>query len=417
MAKEQKQDIVVGLDLGTTKVCTIIGERDDEGQVHIIGVGTTPSTGLKKGSVVNIEQTIASIKKSIQDAERMAGVEVSAAFAGIAGGHIKGLNSRGVIAVSRKDKEISEEDRERVIEAAQAIAIPLDREIIHVIPQEYIVDDQDGIKNPVGMSGVRLEAEVHVVTGAVTSVQNIVRSVERAGLQVADIILQPLASAEAILSQDEKELGVVLVDIGGGTTDIAVFINGSLWHTGIITLGGALVTSDVAVGLRTPNTEAEAIKIQFGCAHTAMVKEEEEITVPGVGGRPDRRMPRRVLSEIIEARMEEIFELVGAELKKFGFEDRIPAGAVITGGAALMEGTAELAEKILQLPVRIGSPKRVGGLTDVVSNPSYSTAVGLVLMGMQSQAPMTGKKASFSGGADAVNNILDRMKKWFGDSI
>jgi len=417
MAKEQKQDIVVGLDLGTTKVCTIIGEQDDEGQIHIIGVGTTPSTGLKKGSVVNIEQTIASIKKSIQDAERMAGVEVSSAFAGVAGGHIKGLNSRGVIAVSRKDKEITEEDRERVIEAAQAIAIPLDREIIHVIPQEYIVDDQDGIKNPVGMSGVRLEAEVHVVTGGVTSVQNIVRSVERAGIQVADIILQPLASAEAILSADEKELGVVLIDIGGGTTDIAVFINGSLWHTGIITLGGTLVTSDVAVGLRTPNTEAEAIKIQFGCAYTAMVKEEEEITVPGVGGRPDRRMPRRVLSEIIEARMEEIFELVGAELKKHGFEDRIPAGAVITGGAALMEGTAELAEKILQLPVRIGSPKRVGGLTDVVSNPSYSTAVGLVLMGMQTHRSQGSKRGSMESGADAFNNILGRMKKWFGDSI
>jgi cell division protein FtsA len=418
MAKEMKQDIVVGLDLGTTKVCTIIGERDEEGQVHIIGVGTTPSTGLKKGSVVNIEQTIASIKKSIQDAERMAGVEVSAAYAGVAGGHIKGLNSRGVIAVSRKDKEISEEDRARVIEAAQAIAIPLDREIIHVIPQEYIVDDQDGIKNPVGMSGVRLESEVHVVTGAVTSVQNIVRSVERAGIHVADIILQPLASAEAILSPDEKELGVVLIDIGGGTTDIAVFINGSLWHTGIITLGGALVTSDVAVGLRTPNTEAEAIKIQYGCTYTAMVKEEEEITVPGVGGRPDRRMPRRVLSEIIEARMEEIFELVAAELKKHGFEDRIPAGAVITGGAALMEGTAELAEKILQLPVRIGSPKRVGGLTDVVSNPMYSTAVGLVLMGMQSSAPQAGVKRPFNfGGENAFKNILGRMKKWFGDSI
>lgn len=417
MAKEIKQDIVVGLDLGTTKVCTIIGEQDDEGQVHIIGVGTTPSTGLKKGSVVNIEQTIASIKKSVQDAERMAGVEVSSAFAGVAGGHIKGLNSRGVIAVSRKDKEITEDDRERVIEAAQAIAIPLDREIIHVIPQEYIVDDQDGIKNPVGMSGVRLEAEVHVVTGAVTSVQNIVRSVERAGLQVADIILQPLASSEAILSADEKELGVVLIDIGGGTTDIAVFINGSLWHTGIITLGGTLVTSDVAVGLRTPNTEAESIKIQYGCAYTAMVKEEEEITVPGVGGRPDRRMPRRVLSEIIEARMEEIFELVGAELKKHGFEDRIPAGAVITGGAALMEGTAELAEKILQLPVRIGSPKRVGGLTDVVSNPSYSTAVGLVLMGMQSQNRQGGKKSGGFVSGDAFGNILGRMKKWFGDSI
>lgn len=418
MAKEQKQDIVVGLDLGTTKVCTIIGEQDDDGQVHIIGVGTTPSTGLKKGSVVNIEQTIAAIKKSVQDAERMAGVEISSAFAGVAGGHIKGLNSRGVIAVSRKDKEITEEDRERVIEAAQAIAIPLDREIIHVIPQEYIVDDQDGIKNPVGMSGVRLEAEVHVVTGGVTSVQNIVRSVERAGIHVADIILQPLASAEAILSPDEKELGVVLIDIGGGTTDIAVFINGALWHTGIITLGGSLVTSDVAVGLRTPNTEAESIKIQYGCAYTAMVKEEEEITVPGVGGRTDRRMPRRVLSEIIEARMEEIFELVGAELKKHGFEDRIPAGAVITGGAALMEGTAELAEKIMQLPVRIGSPKRVGGLTDVVSNPSYSTAVGLVLMGMQSAHPQGGKKGGggFSGD-DAFKNILGRMKKWFGDSI
>jgi len=418
MAKEQKQDIVVGLDLGTTKVCTIIGEQDDEGQVHIIGVGTTPSAGLKKGSVVNIEQTIAAIKKSIADAERMAGVEVTSAFAGVAGGHIKGLNSRGVIAVSRKDKEITEEDRERVIEAAQAIAIPLDREIIHVIPQEYIVDDQDGIKNPVGMSGVRLEAEVHVVTGGVTSVQNIVRSVERAGIQVADIILQPLASAEAILSADEKELGVVLVDIGGGTTDIAIFINGSLWHTGIITLGGALVTSDVAVGLRTPNTEAESIKLQYGCAYTAMVKEEEEITVPGVGGRPDRRMPRRVLSEIIEARMEEIFELVGAELKKHGFEDRIPAGAVITGGAALMEGTAELAEKILQLPVRIGSPKRVGGLTDVVANPSYSTAVGLVLMGMPKLGAKVEKKGmNLGSGEDMFKNVLGRMKKWFGDSI
>jgi cell division protein FtsA len=418
MAKEQKQDIVVGLDLGTTKVCTIIGEQDDDGQVHIIGVGTTPSTGLKKGSVVNIEQTIQSIKKSVQDAERMAGVEISSVFAGVAGGHIRGLNSRGVIAVSRRDKEITEEDRERVIEAAQAIAIPLDREIIHVIPQEYIVDDQDGIKNPVGMSGVRLEAEVHVVTGGVTSVQNIVRSVERAGLQVADIVLQPLASAEAILSPDEKELGVVLIDIGGGTTDIAVFINGSLWHTGIITLGGSLVTSDVAVGLRTPNTEAENIKIQFGCAYTAMVKEEEEITVPGVGGRADRRMPRRVLSEIIEARMEEIFELVGAELKKHGFEDRIPAGAVITGGSALMEGMAELAEKILQLPVRIGSPKRVGGLTDVVSNPSYSTAVGLVLMGMQSGHSSGGKRGGLSFSGDSmVKNILSRMKQWFGDSI
>jgi cell division protein FtsA len=418
MAKEVKDGIVVGLDLGTTKVCAIIGEQDDDNMVHVIGVGTTPSTGLKKGAVVNIEQTIAAIRKAVQDAERMAGVQAGAVYAGIAGGHIKGLNSRGVIAVSRRDKEITEEDRARVIDAAQAIAIPLDREIIHVIPQEYIVDDQDSIKNPVGMSGVRLEAEVHIVTGAVTGVQNIVRSVERAGLSVSDIILQPLASAEAILAPDEKELGVVLVDIGGGTTDIAVFINGSLWHTGIITLGGALVTNDVAVGLRTPNTEAEAIKLQHGCAMTRLVGDEEEIAVPGVGGRSERRVPRRVLSEIIEARLEEIFELVAAELKKFGFEDRVPAGAVLTGGAALMEGTAELAEKVLQLPVRIGSPKRVGGLTDVVSNPAYSTAVGLMLMGFQTQGPRAPRKGGKSvSGEGMFNDILARMKAWFGDSL
>ncbi len=418
MAKEVKDGIVVGLDLGTTKVCAIIGEQDDDNMVHVIGVGTTPSTGLKKGSVVNIDQTITAIQKAVQDAERMAGVQAGSVYAGIAGGHIKGLNSRGVIAVSRHDKEITEADRVRVIDAAQAIAIPLDREIIHVIPQEYIVDDQDGIKNPVGMSGVRLEAEVHIVTGAVTGVQNIVRSVERAGLTVSDIILQPLASAEAILAPDEKELGVVLVDIGGGTTDIAVFINGSLWHTGIITLGGALVTNDVAVGLRTPNAEAEMIKLQRGCALTRMVGDEEEIEVPGVGGRNERRVPRRVLSEIIEARMEEIFELVAAELKKYGFEDRVPAGAVLTGGAALMEGTAELAEKTLQLPVRIGSPKRVGGLTDVVSNPAYSTAVGLMLMGFQTQGPRGSRKgASGARGDGFLKDVVARMKAWFGDSL
>lgn len=418
MAKEIKSDVVVGLDLGTTKVCTVIGERDEEGQIHIIGVGTTPSTGLKKGAVVNIEQTIQSIRKSVQEAERMAGVDVKSVFAGIAGGHIKGLNSRGVIAVSRRDKEITEEDRRRVIEAAQAIAIPLDREIIHVIPQEYIVDDQDGIKDPVGMSGVRLEAEVHIVTGSVTSVQNIVRSVERAGLEVEDIVLQPLASAEAVLSADEKELGVVLVDIGGGTTDLAVFINGSLWHTGVITLGGTLVTSDVAVGLRTPNSEAEAIKLASGCAMTALVKEEEEIVVRGVGGRPDRRMPRRVLSEIIEARMEEIFELIAAELKKNGFEERVPAGAVLTGGAALLEGTAELAEKVLQMPVRVGFPKKIGGLTDVVSNPAYATAVGLVCLGMKSRGEEIaggGRRLSLKGGM--MESVFRRMKSWFTENF
>ncbi len=418
MAKEIKNDVVVGLDLGTSKVCAIIGEQDDEGQVHVVGVGTTPSTGLNRGAVVNIEQTVAAIRKAIQDAERMAGLEVQSVYAGIAGSHIRGLNSRGVIAVSRRDREITEDDRQRVIEGAHNIAIPADREIIHAIPQEYIVDEQDGIKNPVGMSGVRLEAEVHVVTGSATGIQNIVRSVERAGLTVSDIILQPLASAEAILSQDEKELGVVLVDIGAGTADIAVFINGALWHTGIIPLGGKLVTSDVAVGLRTPNTEAEAIKLQHGCALAKLVSEEEEITVPGVGGRPDKRLPRRVLAEIIEARMEEIYELVGVELKKHGFEDRVPAGAVITGGAALMEGAAELAEKVLQLPVRVGSPKRVGGLTDVVANPVYSTAVGLVLMGFEAQGgPGKGARKGGLPGGGMMDGILKRMKQWFGESF
>ncbi len=419
MEKEVKDGIVAGLDLGTTKTCAIIGEQDDEGLVHIIGVGTTPSTGLKKGAVVNIEQTIQSIHKAVQDAERMAGVQVGSVYAGINGGHIKGINSRGVIAVSRRDKEITEDDRVRVIEAAQAIAIPLDRQIIRVIPQEYIVDDQDGIKNPVGMSGVRLESEVHIVTGAVTSVQNIVRSVERAGLGVSDIILQPLASAEAILSADEKELGVVLLDIGGGTTDIAVFINGSLMHTGIITLGGQLVTNDVAVALRTPNGEAEQIKLQRGCAMKRMVPEDEEIVVPFVGGRQERRLQRRVLAEVIEARMEEIFELVGAELKKNGFEERVPAGVVLTGGASMLEGVAELAERVLGLPARVGSPKRVGGLTDVVSNPAYSTAVGLVLMGFESQGPRSARKSAsggFSGGG-LFQDVMTRVKGWFSDSL
>jgi cell division protein FtsA len=419
MAKEVNNGIVAGLDLGTTKTCAIIGEQDEDGLVHIVGVGTTPSTGLKKGAVVNIEQTILSIRKAVQDAERMAGVQVSSVYAGIAGGHIKGITSRGVIAVSRRDKEITEEDRVRVIEAAQQIAIPLDREIIHVIPQEFIVDNQDGIKSPVGMSGVRLESEVHIVTGAVTGVQNIVRSVERAGLGVDAIILQPLASAEAILSEDEKELGVVLLDIGGGTTDIAVFINGSLMHTGIITLGGDLVTKDVAVGLHTPYGEAEQLKLQRGCALTSLVPDDEEIVVPGVGGRPERRMPRRVLSEIIGPRMEEIFELVLAELKRHGFEDRVPAGAVLTGGAVMLEGTVELAEKVLQLPVRVGSPKRVGGLTDVVSNPAYSTSVGLVLMGFQAQGPRAARKSSNPGapGGGLFQDLSNRVKGWFSDSL
>jgi cell division protein FtsA len=412
MAKESYDNLVVGLDLGTTKICAVIAEIQPSGVANIIGMGTKPSKGLRKGVVVNIENTIESVKLAVAEAERMAGVKVGSVFAGIAGGHIKGLNSHGVIAVSHKDKEITREDVERVIEAAKAIALPLDREIIHVLPQEFIIDNQDGIREPVGMSGVRLEAEVHIVTGAVTSVQNIIKSVERAGYGVEDIILQPLASSEAVLSADERELGVVLADIGGGTTDVAVFVEGALWHSGVIAIGGNQLTADIAIGLRTPNQEAEEIKHRYGCASVSMVGEGEEIIVPGVGGRAPRTLPRRQLAEIIQPRMEEIFELIDAEIKKNGFEEKAAAGVVLTGGSSLLAGTAQLAEEILQVPVRVGSPKNVVGLVDIVNSPSYATAVGLVCFGAKSRAT-SGTPRSRGGQGKKMGSLLSRMKNWF----
>lgn len=377
-----KKDWIVGLDIGTTKICCIVGEVVEAGpnaMIDVVGIGTAPSTGLRKGVVINIDATVESITKAVEEAELMAGVEISTVYTGIAGGHIKSFNSTGVVAV--KDREITQADVQRVIDAAKAVAIPMDRETIHIIPQEYRINDQDGIRDPIGMSGVRLEAKVHIVTGAVTSAQNIVKCANKAGLNVAEICLEPIASAEAVLCQDEKELGVVLVDIGGGTSDIAIFKDGAIVHTGVLAIGGHHITNDIAVGLRTPQNEAEKIKIQHGCALASLVKPEETIEVPGVGGRKARVVSRRLLAEIIEPRVEEMFSLIQREIAKSGYQDLLSAGVVITGGAALLEGMPELAEMIFEMPVKRGYPQNVGGLRDVVNSPKFATAVGLVRYG------------------------------------
>jgi cell division protein FtsA len=403
-----KQDnIIVGLDIGTTKVCAIVGEIKEGGRVDIIGIGSHPSRGLRKGVVVNIESTVESIKKAVEEAELMAGVEINAIYAGIAGGHIKSFNSRGVIAI--KDREISKNDIARVIDAAKAVAIPMDREVLHVLPQEFTIDDQDGIKEPLGMSGVRLEAEVHIVTGAVTSAQNIIKSCNRAGLDVLDIVLEPLASSYSALSADEKELGVAVIDIGGGTTDIAIFLEGGIWHTAVLAIGGNHLTNDIAVGLRTPAAEAEKIKKKYGCSLTNLVRDDETIEVPSVGGRPPRVLSRQVLSEIIEPRVEEIFGLVLKEIRKTGFDERIASGVVITGGTSIMDGMPESAEKVMELPARRGLPMNIGGLVDVVNSPMYATGVGLVLFGAQQAG--SGKARSIGDG-NLFSKVLGKMKGW-----
>ncbi len=406
MAK--RDDMVVGLDIGTTKICAIVGEVNNDG-IDIIGIGTHPSKGLRKGAVVNIESTVTSIRKAVEEAELMAGCEITSAFAGIAGGHIKGINSHGIVAI--KDKEVTSMDVDRVIDAAQAVSIPLDREVIHVIPQQYIVDDQDGVRDPVGMSGVRLEAKVHIVTGAVTSAQNIIKCCNRAGLNVNDIILQQLASAEAVLSPDEKELGVVLLDIGGGTTDIALYANGSIVHTAVLTLGGNHLTNDVAVGLRTPIHEAEKIKQKYGCCMAGLVHKDETIGVPSVGGRIPRVRSRQILAEILEPRMEEIYTLVQQELVKSGYDEMVAAGIVLTGGTSQIEGAAELAEQVFNMQVRKGIPRRIGGLVDVVKNPIFSTGVGLVQTGsnMKSVGRFNIKDRN------VYVKVKSRMKEWLGE--
>ncbi|MCC6996111.1 MAG: cell division protein FtsA [Deltaproteobacteria bacterium] len=406
MAK--REELIVGLDIGTTKIAAVVGEVGPSG-IDIIGVGSHPSRGLRKGVVVNIDATVESIRRAIEEAEHMAGCEITSVYAGIAGGHIKGQNSRGMVPV--KDKEVSAADIARVIEAAKAVAVPLDREIIHVLPQDYIVDEQDGIKEPLGMAGVRLEAKVHIVTAAVTSAQNIVKCCNRCNLNVADIVLEPLASALAVLHEDEKELGVALVDIGGGTTDVALFSEGSIVHSSVLPVGGTHLTTDIAAGLRTPVDEANRIKQKYGCCMTQLVSDDETLEVPSVGGRPPRVLPRKVLAEILEARVEEMFTLVRREIERTGYEDLLASGVVITGGSTLVEGMTELAEQVLGLPVRRGAARGVGGLVDVVRSPMYATGVGLVLYGAKNM-DLSQFRVKERG---AFRRAGQRMKSWFGE--
>lgn len=407
---QERGNIVVGLDIGTTKICAVVGEITGD-SINIIGIGTHPSIGLRKGVVVNIEATVKSIKKAVEEAELMAGCEISSVYAGIAGGHITGFNSKGIVAI--KGTEITQKDIDRVTDAARAVAIPMEREVIHVLPQEYIVDDQIGIQNPIGMAGVRLEAKIHIVTGAVTSAHNIVKCVNRAGLDVADIVLEPLASAEAVLTGEEKELGVALLDLGGGTTDLAVFAGSNIKHTFVLSLGGDNLTNDVAIGLRAPLNEAEKIKKKYGSCISKNISTEETIEVPGMGGRGPKQLPRQILGEIIEPRMDEIFTLIKREIYKSEMENIIASGMILTGGASQLNDLPELAESIFDVPTRLGKPRGITGLVDVVNNPMYSTGVGLVLYGAKNK---TGKKIRIRD-SNIFNRILGIMKKWFKEVV
>lgn len=403
-----EHEIIAGLDLGTTKVCAIVAEHTDDG-LDIIGIGSVPSKGLKKGVVVNIESTVQAIRAAVEQAETMAGVEINTVYAGIAGSHVRGMNQTGVAAIA--NREVSHDDVERVLEQAKAIPLPGDRQVLHVLPQEYLVDHQDGVREPVGMSGVRLEARAHLVTAATTSVQNIIKCAERCGLYVAEVVLQPLASAEAVLSEDEKEIGAALIDIGGGTTDIIIYADGAVVHTSVIPIGGINLTNDIATGLRTPMAEAERIKMKYGCSSTAMVDDEETIEVPSVGGRPPRVLSRRVLCDIIEPRAEEIFAACRHVLAETGYSDMLASGAVITGGTTLLDGMPELAESVLGLPVRRGGPTGIGGLIDVVKSPIYSTGVGLVKYGADRQTDGPVEEESYE---PVVRSGLGRrIGEWF----
>ena len=407
MSKKVEKNMIVGLDIGTSKVVAIVGEVTDDNGVEIIGLGSHPSRGLKKGVVVNIESTVQSIQRAVEEAELMAGCQIHSVYAGIAGSHIRSLNSHGIVAI--RDKEVTAADVDRVIDAARAVAIPADQKILHILPQEFIIDAQEGVREPVGMSGVRLEAKVHMVTGAVSAAQNIIKCVRRCGLEVDDIILEQLASSYSVLTDDEKELGVCLVDIGGGTTDLAVFTEGAIRHTAVIPIAGDQVTNDIAVALRTPTQHAEEIKIKYACALTQLASAEETIEVPSVGERPVRRLARQTLAEVVEPRYEELFTLIQSELRRSGFEDLCAAGIVLTGGSSKMEGAVDLAEEIFHMPVRLGSPQYVTGLVDVVRNPIYSTGVGLLLFGRHNRF-LRESDARLSGG---VNSVWRRMKSWF----
>jgi cell division protein FtsA len=411
---KKKDRYVVGLDIGTHKVCAIVAEITDEGRLDVIGIGQQESRGLRKGVVINLEATVDSIKKVIEEAELMAGVEIGSSHVGIAGTHVRGFNSRGVIAVSNKNRVIEREDVARVIDAAKAVSIPMDREILHVLPQEFVVDDQDGIGDPTGMTGSRLEVNVHVITCATTAAQNTITCVNRAGLEAIDTVLTQISAAEACLTPDEKELGVALVDVGGGTTDLAIFEKGALWHTAVLQVGGEHFTNDVAVALRTPVNEAEKIKKKHGCALTSMIPEEDSIEVPSVGGRKPRIMARQVLGDVIQARAEELCQMVLTEIRRAGFDRNLNSGVVLTGGGSILEGMPEIAEQIFDMPVRRGTPAGIGGLVDVVASPVYSTAVGLVLCGWRSRAGR-GLAATRPAATGTFGRVTGRLMGWLSD--
>jgi cell division protein FtsA len=406
----ERSEIIVGLDIGTTKICAVVGEVVG-GKVEIVGMGSHPSEGLRKGVVVNIETTVASIKKAVEEAELMAGCEINHVLTGIAGGHIMGFNSHGVIAL--KSKEVGRRDVERVVDAATAVAIPTDREVIHVLPQEFILDGQDGITDPVGMSGVRLEAKVHIVTGAVASAHNLIKCCNQAGLDVSDIVLQSLASGEAVLTPEERSLGAALVDFGGGTTDLAVFSGEAIKHTAVLALGGINLTTDLAVGLRTPMGEAERLKKRYGTALASLAGRDEVVEVASMGGRGPRRVKRQILGEILEPRVEELLGLIRQDLETSGFADQAASGVILTGGSSMLEGLEDMAEQIFDCPARLGWPRGAGGLADVVNNPMYATAVGLILYGARTKP----EKKFRIRDVHIFNRITNRMKRWFKDIV
>lgn len=411
MGKKTENELLVGLDIGTTKIVALVGEVGAHGQIEVIGVGSQPSRGLKRGIVVNIDATVQSIQKSIEEAELMAGCKIHSVYTGISGSHIRSLNSHGIVAI--RDREVSQPDVDRVIDAAKAVAIPADQKILHILPQEFVIDNQEGVRDPIGMSGIRLEAKVHIVTGGVSAAQNIVKCVERCGLQVSDVVLQQLASSNAVLTDDEKELGVCLVDIGGGTTDIAVFTDGAIRHTAVIPIAGDQVTNDIAVALRTPTKYAAEIKVKNACALARLVNNNEVVDVPSAMQRSNRQIPKKDLAEVVEARYEELFTLVIAELRRSGFEDLISSGIVLTGGSSKVVGVVELAEQVFQMPVRIGAPTNISGMPEVINNPIYSTSVGLLLTGYHEH--LDGKDEVLL--QDEPKSIWARMKAWFKETF
>ncbi|MDX1795444.1 MAG: cell division protein FtsA [Hydrogenovibrio sp.] len=418
MARKQpnpNSNVVIGLDIGTSKIAAIVGKVKPDGEIEVIGMGTHPSKGLKKGVVVNIDSTVESIQRAIDEAERMSGVKATSVSVGIAGSHINSFNSNGMVAISHQ--EVQDQDVQRVIDAAQTIAIPGDQEVLHILPQEFMIDNQGGIREPVGMSGVRLEAKVHMVTGSVSAAQNIAKCVEKCALRVDNFILEQLASSEAVLSEDEKELGVCLVDIGGGTTDIAVFQNGAIRHTAVIPVAGDQVTNDIAVALRTPTSAAEEIKRKYACALPQLIAQDEEIEVASVGDRPARCLSRHTLVEVIEPRYEELFQLIQAELRRANFENKIAAGIVLTGGSSMVEGAVELAEEVFHMPVRLGVPMGVSGLKEEVSSPSFATTVGLLMYAKDHQSFSSNATSSGKNQPMSEESILIKMKNWFSNSF